>query len=462
MVPPLEPGTGTPRSSLRRLRTPAIAVLSVALGLIALAGPAAGSPAAPEPSPGPGPDQADFTCDLPALPRGVPGSSTMRLSGPAVTALTGGAARHGFAVDGGDLVVEPPRPGDEPVLNVSQVLCGAMASTGNLSTVAAQGVAVGYGRVSVAKKFFPAITTFPYPGVVVAQNPTVPSFHDRLAWVVVVHANPPAFSCPSTRFSPVRRVTSPRPDDHGYEVFMIDAGTGTDALLYWEGGPGGCAPGERVSPHVGVAEESVSVPWTLVARNPNGYSGTIAATVFPCDKAPSTVLVDRAGPNAAVVVTRPFGSCGLSESIPVGLDASVVTADLPADIGHDLVGLLTGFPAQPSLSPGTPTTTTTTLPPPLVPVDISTSGQTLDVSVGEVVTMNPLPGAQGTSFTNPATSDDPAVVGPLTSSPQPLVAEFRAWKAGTAEITVPQSACVHPGSDQLPCSGSFVVRVVVR
>ena len=54
------------------------------------------------------------------------------------------------------------------------------------------------------------------------------------------------------------------------------------------------------------------------------------------------------------------------------------------------------------------------------------------------------------------------MLGPLTSAPQPLVAEFRAWKPGTAEITVPESACVHPGSDQLPCTGPFVVHVVVH
>jgi hypothetical protein len=205
------------------------------------------------------------------------------------------------------------------------------------------------------------------------------------------------------------------------------------------------------------------VPWTLVSRDPNGYSGSIAATAFACDKVPATVLIDRAGPNVAVVVTRPFGSCGQPESIPISLHAAVVTADLPEAIGHDPLGLLTGFSPQASLPEGAPpTTTTTTVPAALVPVDITTSGLTLEVSVGEVVTMNPLPGAQGTSFTNPAVSSDTAVLGPLTSGPQPLVAEFRAWKPGTAEITVPQSACVHPNSDQLPCTGPFVVYVVVQ
>ena len=335
-----------------------------------------------------------------------------------------------------------------------------MASTGGLSPVAAEkGMAVGYGRVSIAKKFFPAITTLPYPGVVLAQNPWVPSFHDRLAWVVVVHTDPPAFMCPDESH-PVR--LAPRPGDHGYEVFMIDARTGADALLYWESGPGGCTSGARVPPHVGVAEESVSVPWTLVSRDANGYAGSIAATGFACDKVPDSVLIDQAGPNVAVVVTRPFGLCGQPESIPISLHAADVTANLPETIGHDPVGLLTGFAPPASPPAGAAPTTTTTAPAALVPVDISKNAQTMDVTVGEVVTLDPLPGAEGASFTNPAISNDPAVLGPLTSDPQPLVAEFRAWKAGSADITVSQSACIHPGSGQSPCSGTFVVHVVVR
>ncbi len=442
------------------IRCLAPAVIGVVLGLLAQPGAA---PASATTQPSASPNVADFTCSLPALAHGVryPARRSPRLSGPAVSALSGGAARNGFSLDGKGLVVDPPRPGDVPLLTAQQALCGAMASTGGLSTVAAQGVAFGYGRVSLAKKFFPAITSFPYPGIVAAQNPSVASFRNRLAWVVVVRTNPPAiFSCPAESH-PARLVA--RPSDHGYEVFIVDARSGSDALLYWEGGPGGCTSGSRVPPHVGVAEESVSVPWTLVSRDASGYSGSIAASAFACDKVPDTVLVDRAGPNVAVVVTRPFGFCGQPESIPISLHAAIVTANLPETIGHDPVGLLTGFSPQVTPAPGSPsTTTTTTAPAALVPVDISKNAQTLDVTVGEVVTLDPLPGAEGTSFTNPAVSSNPAVLGPLTSTPQPLVAEFRAWKPGSAEITVPQSACVHPDSAQLPCTGPFVVYVVVH
>jgi hypothetical protein len=425
-----------------------------ALGL-ALAGPipAAAAPTTPTTAP----DPADVTCVVPPLPHGVAGRSTTELSGPAVSALTGGAARHGFSLDGGALAVEPPRPHEVPLLSADQAVCGAMAATAGLSGSVRQGVAVGYGRVSVAQRFFPAVTGFPSPGEVASRYPTVASFHDRLAWLVVVHTNPVAFSCPDER-TPVRLTT--RPSDHGYQVFMIDARNGADALVYREGGPGGCTTGARVPPSLAVAEESVSVPWTLVARAPDGYSGTIAAMVLPCDQVPSTVLVDADGPNVEVRVTRPYGPpCGPAERVPLSLEAAEVTADLPAVIGHDPVGLTNLLSLLPPTPGAVPTTTSA---PALVPVDIAANDQTLQVAVGQVLTVNPLPGTQGQSTTSPAVSDDPAVLGPLTPGPQPLVAEFRAWEAGTAQLTVPESACVHPGSDQLPCTGPFVVTVVVH
>jgi hypothetical protein len=449
-------------------RTICLTVWSVRAGTIALAGviwmimftaTVYPSPVAADPNASPNP--SNFSCAVPALPHGVVRSSnsTVKLSGPAVTALTGDAARHGFSLDGGDLVVKTPRRGDVPLLSANQAICGAMASTGGLSGYAAQGVAVGYGRISVAARFFPAISGFPSPGEGAAKYPTVESFRNRLAWLVVVHTFPGFSNCPAES-APVHFV--PRPSDHAYEVFMIDARTGTDALVYREGGPGGCTAGARIPPNVGAVEESVSVPWTLILRDPDGYSGAIAAPILPCDQAPSSVLVDRGGPNVEVRVIRPFGPpCGNPETVTISLDAAVVTADLPAVIGHDPVGLTNLLSFHVSAPPGTSPVTTTTSPA-LVSVDISTNGRTLEVAVGQVVTVPPLPGALGSSFTSPAVSNDPAILGPLTSSPQPLVAEFRAWKVGTADITVPQSACIHPGSDQLPCTGSFVVHIVVH
>jgi hypothetical protein len=407
------------------------------------------------------PDLSNFACSLPVLTRGVKESPhSSKLSGPAVTALTGHAVRHGFSLDGGDFVVQPPQRGDVPRLDAHQATCGAMASTGAMGPSAAQGVAVGFGRVSIAAKFFPAITGIPSAGDIASKYPKVSSFHNQLAWLVAVRTNPPVFNCPDESV-PVRLV--PRPSDHGYEIFVIDARKGTNALVYREGGPGGCKSGARVPPSVGVAEESVSVPWTLTSRDPHDYSGTIAARVLPCDQAPGNVMVNEGAPVVEVQVARPFGpACRPPESIPISLGAATVTSDLPTNITHFPVGLLTGLSLHPT-SPGrTSPSVTMTTSTALVPVDETKNDQTLQVSVGQVLTLLPLLGTLGTSFTSPAVSSDPAVLGPLTSSPQPLVAEFRAWKKGTADITVPQSACIHPGSDQPPCSGAFVVHVVVK
>src|SRR3984957_15643246 len=92
---------------------------------------------------GAGPNLSDLSCAVPPLPHGVATSSSRpgMLAGPAVSALTGGAARHGFALDGRDLVVDPPRPHDVPAVTADQAICGAMASTAGLSGDVQQGAA---------------------------------------------------------------------------------------------------------------------------------------------------------------------------------------------------------------------------------------------------------------------------------------------------------------------------------
>src|ERR1700677_3767595 len=131
----------------------------------------------------------------------------------------------------------------------------------------------------------------------------------------------------------------------------------------------------------------ISVPWTLDSRDPDGYSGAISAGVLPCDTYPGTVLVDQDSPTVEVLVTRPFGPpCGPSETVILSLHAAVVTADLPAVIGHYPVGLVTNLSTQTPPARGTLPTTTTTSPA-LVTASASMNGQTLVVTVGQVVTV---------------------------------------------------------------------------
>lgn len=441
----------------------AIAVIAV-VSLASAAVPPLSGGASP-----PLPDPAGFACSLPHLPHGTihPRSSrsaSPALSGPAVAALTGGAARRGFSLDHGGLTIEPPERSMRPRLTEHQALCAAMAS--GMSGGVATGVAAGYALVSVQATLLPAFTLGAPRAV-----PTVRSFHHRLAWLVVERHEQVVF-CPAETL-PVHPA-APLPSYHAYQVFIIDATTGQDGLIYDEGGgPPPCGFGGLTKPSVSDATERLSVPWTLSSRDPDGYSGTIQAMIPPCATYTDVVLVTQGTNDLGVFVTLPVGACcGPPEPVTLTLHAAVVTADLPTEIAHDPVGLVTGGPAPaPSVSPTTPsaasppatTAPTTTTAPALITVGPSDNGQTIQMAVGQVLTVPPLPGAHGlTTTTNPVTSNNPSVLGPLSSGPQPLVAELRAWEPGTATLTVPEDACKHPGSDQVPCDGPFAVNVVVR
>ena len=135
-------------------------------------------------------------CDLPAQRGQVPAGQ--RLTGPAVTALRGGAASHGFSVDGGLLSVEPPPPAAVPRVSRTLAECEALAaigSDGGALDIAADewGLAIGYAIVTVS------------PGLPVdssswqSYGQTMPgpaSYRRRLSWVVVFRTQLTA-SCPA-------------------------------------------------------------------------------------------------------------------------------------------------------------------------------------------------------------------------------------------------------------------------
>lgn len=98
----------------------------------------------------------------------------------------------------------------------------------------------------------------------------------------------------------------------------------------------------------------------------------------------------------------------------------------------------------------------------MITLDAQSNGHTVHARVGNVLVVDPLPGALTPGLApNPVTSSNPAVLGVL-SRPQPLVAEFRAWKPGRADLTVPESACKSADSNQVPCSGPWIVHVIVH
>ena len=388
------------------------------------------------------------------------------MTGPAVTALRGGAVRAAFALDGADLRVEPPAPGQRPTISAVQAECDALAAAMPVSA----GVAVGYGRVTVAA----ALTARPaappgYATIAVngtsstAHLPAPAAYSGRLAWIVVGKEQFVA-SCPAMVVAPGGGTAPPAasgPPSFDYEVFLVDARTGRDALIYTESQPEPCGGPGVIPPSAFVPVDRVSVPWRLVSRSPDGYAGEISATVLPCEAYPGVVNVERDRPAVRVLVLSPVDpSCGAPRPVSIALHAATVTSDLPAEIAHAPVGLdVPGLRPAPSAVPPAPATGR------LENLGAADSGKTLSVPVGSVLAITPFPGMRQPSFNpaafrNPTFSTDPSVLGPLDGR-MGVVAEFRAWRPGTADLTIPTSACATPPIQAPPCTGPWVVHVRV-
>ncbi|MGH9121393.1 MAG: hypothetical protein ACRDYC_05535, partial [Acidimicrobiales bacterium] len=214
------------------------------------------------------------SCALPSLPRDNDPSLPEALSGPAVSSLRGGAAQTAFELDDGGLIVTPPTRHDRPVLSANQAECAALASlepNGLAVMLAAQvsGIAIGYARVTVAARLIAAPPTSVLPPSFMHMNqntyPQLPppaAYQNRLAWVVVVEDEMQS-TCPLETSPPSTAPASP--DSYFYTVFLLDAATGSDALIYNESVPNPCGFPGRVSASVGVPAEQTSVPWTLEA-----------------------------------------------------------------------------------------------------------------------------------------------------------------------------------------------------
>jgi hypothetical protein len=408
---------------MRRWAALAVALVLTACGTVA--------PAAPAQPP----------CALPSLPPDA------GVGGPAVVALPGGAATAGFSLDGGLLQVMPPASGERPSVSLGQAECDALAALdgSNAPLVGAalqSGIAIGYGRVSIAPSLVAGAKAPPaYPDALPKPAP----YQGRLAWAFVFRERFVS-SCPAMTQPPAPR----SPIGHDYGVFVLDGQTGGDALLYVEGHAAPCGGTARVAPAVTIPVEQVSVAWTLVSRHANGYSARIEAGVLPCDVYPDSVLVDRSQPVVRVVVLRPVAAaCGPARQVTLALHAATVTSSLPAQIGHAPVGLYIPLPeARP---PVRATGVLRTLGP-------ADAGKTVEIGVGSVVVVPPLPGVRGA---NPAVSSDTSVLGPLDGGGRGPVAEFRGWKTGSADLTIPASACTSAGVKTPPCSGPWVVHVKV-
>jgi hypothetical protein len=133
------------------------------------------------------------------------------------------------------------------------------------------------------------------------------------------------------------------------------------------------------------------------------------------------------------------------------LIAATVTSDLPADIAHDPLGpaITTYSGAQ---TPGDPSRSLRLL-------RETDKGSTIQMTVGSVVVAPHLNGAN--PDVSSATSSDPSVIGGLDGSAHNANGEFRAWRAGRADLTIPTSGCAYPTSNAPPCTGSWTVHIIV-
>ena len=353
-----------------------------------------------------------------------------QLTGPAVTALDGGAASLGFSLDGGQFSVEPPPAGAEPGITRTEAECEALAAvdTGGQPLIdedGLAGVAVGYGLVTVSPRL-PVNSWRGYYPDIDLPTPAPARYQSRLAWVVVFRTFDRA-ACPG-----MTSTTPPSPAGepyHGYyyEVFIVDSATGGAALLYNEAAPRQCDGPGMLAPSVSIPIELTSVRWQLDSRDPHDYYGTLTAYVPPCEDYDNQVAIAYSGLVQVLAYGQVAASCGPPRPVTVYVEATSVFGNLPKTLAHAATGLdLTGTGPLPSML-FRPTGT-------IVPVGVNDDGRTISVHVGEVIAPAAFP-------VNPAhpplvQSSDPAVLG-LLGPPllQNAHSEFRAWRPGRVTLS---------------------------
>ena len=221
------------------------------------------------------------TCRVPRLAGPAPGQG---LTGPAITALTGGAATQGFSLDRGGFSIVPPPADAAPRVSRTLAECEALAAVDTdgqplIGAYGVSGVAVGYGLVTVSPRLPVSSWQGHYPDID-RPTPAPARYQNRLAWVVVFAAFDRA-GCPITTTPPVPAGQT----YHGYyyEVFIVDAADGGAALLYLEAAPRQCNGQGLFVPSVSIPIELTSVRWQLDSRGPHDSSAKLTAYVPACD-----------------------------------------------------------------------------------------------------------------------------------------------------------------------------------
>jgi hypothetical protein len=268
------------------------------------------------------------------------------LNGPAVTDLTGGAVIGGFSLDGGRFAIMPPPAGVVPRLPRTVAECEALAALASDGEpfIAADGVsqmAAGYGLVTVSAGLPASSWQGSYAGMTL-PTPAPARYQRRLAWVAVFRITDRA-GCPG-----VTQTTAPSPGGtyagYYYEVFIVDAATGGDAITYDEAAPAQCDGPGLSAPSVSIPVELTSVRWELGRPGPHDSHATLIAYVPPCLDYQKQA---GAGYGSYLLTVLAYGqvaaSCGPPRPVIVRLKPALGPGSVNPSPGHAPTGLyLTG------------------------------------------------------------------------------------------------------------------------
>jgi len=172
------------------------------------------------------------------------------------------------------------------------------------------------------------------------RKPAPKPYHARLAWVVVVK-DVESSSCGAGRPGVTAPPAHVDPSLHGYAVFLVDATSGSDALLYTERTNPICPGGSPAGPWVDVPLTTTSIAWQLLSQEPDHTRGVVRFQVAACDGYAGVTTAGNSAPLnvVRVLVTRPFGPpCHPFRTITEKLRARDVGALLPDHLQHAPLG----------------------------------------------------------------------------------------------------------------------------
>jgi hypothetical protein len=226
-----------------------------------------------------------------------PAASAQRLlddtpAGPATGAITGDKVTTTFTLEAGAFTADPPPAGYQPAVTAEQAGCQLT------SGYAPNGSASGPGRLALATVTIRLDVQVLTPLAVLGPNSAVPDlgpvpiYQHRVAWLLVTAANNNVGSCPlqlargappsAPPSAPASGATASGPTSV-YEVFAIDAATGTSAVLFedtYRLCPGGAATPATVA----VPYQVMSVPWSLKSIAPDQQTAVITGEWASCER----------------------------------------------------------------------------------------------------------------------------------------------------------------------------------